>query len=270
MEHSSSTPTLTTLAVPPRFAGPPSSANGGYLAGRLAAHVPTHGAVQVTLRVPPPLDTPMTVERDGDGVRLTTGDRLVAEAAPAALDVDVVEPVAFATAREAATRYGGLEDHPFPHCFVCGPAREPGDGMRLFPGRLDDRADTVAAAWVPDASLGTDHGEAGADGSAGEGLTPAAGGDAAEAAEEFVWAALDCPGGWAVDLTGRPMVLGRMTCQVDEIPRVGEQCVVMGRVLGQEGRKTFTTTTAYDTDGRVLGRAHAVWIAVDPATLGDL
>jgi hypothetical protein len=260
MEHSSPSPTLTTLTVPARFAGPPSSANGGYLGGRLAAHVPTHGAVQVTLRVPPPLDTPMTAGREGDGVRLTAGDRLVAEAVPAGLDVDLVEPVGFAQAQEAAARYGGLDDHPFPRCFVCGPAREAGDGMRLFPGRLDDRADTVAAAWVPDASLvsGRDPDAEADDGAA-----------AGEAAEEFVWAALDCPGGWAVDLTGRPMVLGRMTCQVDEIPRVGEPCVVMGRVLGQEGRKTFTTTTAYDGDGRVLGRAHAVWVAVDPATLGD-
>ncbi|MGH8868049.1 MAG: hypothetical protein ACRDYU_08645 [Actinomycetes bacterium] len=233
--------------MPARFAGPPGSANGGYLCGRLSAHVPTHGAVVVTLRLPPPLDAPMTVERHGDGAHLLANDRLVAEAMPAELDVDVVEPVDHAEAVQAATRYDGFTDHPFPACFVCGPERAAGDGLRLFPGRVQDQTDSVAGAWVPDASLAHP--------------------DQDEVPEEFVWAALDCPGGWAVGLARRPMVLGRMTGQVDAIPKIGERCVVMGRVLGQEGRKAFTTSTAYDGDGRVLGRAHAVWIAVDPSTL---
>jgi len=245
-----STPTTTvpTLTVPARFCGPPGSANGGYVSGRLAEFVPTYGAVVVTLRVPPPLETGMTVERVGeDAARLLACERLVAEAAPAELDVDLVEPVPFAEAEAAGARFGGLTEHPFPTCFVCGTDRGPGDGLRLRPGPLDERPDTVAAAWVPDASLA----------SPGEDELP----------EELVWAALDCPGGWAVGITGRPMVLGRMTGQMDALPPVGDRCVVMGRLLGREGRKAFTTTTLYDGDGRVLGRAHAVWIAVDPATV---
>jgi hypothetical protein len=39
----------------------------------------------------------------------------------------------------------------------------------------------------------------------------------------------------------------------------------MGRWLGEDGRKTFTATTMYDADGRILARARHVWIAVDPA-----
>ncbi len=27
----------------------------------------------------------------------------------------------------------------------------------------------------------------------------------------FLWAALDCPSGWAIDLEGRPSVLGQMS-----------------------------------------------------------
>lgn len=244
------TTTASDLVVPARFTGPPRSANGGYVSGRLASFVPTHEAAAVTLRVPPPLDTTMAVDRDGDVARLRVGDRLVAEAAPGTLDIDLIELVDYADAQEAATRYPGLASHPFPTCFVCGTEREPGDGLRLFPGPVTGRPDTVAAAWVPHHSL--------------------AGGEPDEVAEEFVWAALDCPGGWAVDLAGRPMVLGRMTAQVDALPVVGDRCVVMGRLLGQEGRKTFTSTTAYDGDGRVLGRAHAVWLTVDAATLATL
>ncbi len=58
------------------------------------------------------------------------------------------------------------------------------------------------------------------------------------------------------------MVLGRMTAAVDASPVVGDPYVVVGRHLRDDGRKTFTASTAYDGDGRVLGRAEAVWIAL--------
>jgi hypothetical protein len=58
------------------------------------------------------------------------------------------------------------------------------------------------------------------------------------------------------------MVLGRMTAAVDALPVVGDPCVVVGQRLRDEGRKTFTASTAYDSDGRVLGRAEALWIAL--------
>ncbi|HLZ39040.1 MAG TPA: hypothetical protein VKP64_15110 [Mycobacteriales bacterium] len=239
---------LTThLTVPARFAGPPGSANGGYMAGRLAAFVvaqPGPDAAVVTLRRPPPIEAAMDVVRDGDRVEVRHDGQLVAEAAPARLDVDVVPPVSAGEAAAAAQRYRGRELHPFPGCFVCGIAREAGDGLRLEPGSV--APDTVAALWRPHPSLTRD----------------------GRTAPEFVWAALDCPGGWAVDLLGRPMVLGRVTGQVEAVPEVGEDVVVMGKLVGQEDRKSFSVTTAYDADSRVLGRASAVWIAVDPATIG--
>ena len=100
---------------------------------------------------------------------------------------------------------------------------------------------SIATTWVPHPSL------AGPDGS----VPP-----------ELVWAALDCPGGWSSDLVARPMVLGRMTAAVQARPAVGERCVVVGRVLGTAGRKTFTASTAYDSDRRVLGHAESTWIAL--------
>ncbi len=33
-----------------------------------------------------------------------------------------------------------------------------------------------------------------------------------------MWAALDCPGGWAVPLEGRPYVLGALAVRVDSLP----------------------------------------------------
>ncbi|HEY9377272.1 MAG TPA: hypothetical protein VIQ02_09285, partial [Jiangellaceae bacterium] len=60
------------------------------------------------------------------------------------------------------------------------------------------------------------------------------------------------------------MVLGRMTAQVSAVPAAGEQCIVMGQLLGSEGRKTWTATSAYGADGRELGRAHSTWLTVQP------
>lgn len=230
-----------SLTVGRRFRGPSDSGNGGYVCGLLAeragAVVGETGAV-VTLRTPPPLDAPLAVVADGDGgVRLMRGDTMVAEASRSRLEVDPVAPVEAAAARAASETYPGLVTHPFPECFVCGPQREPGDGLRLFPGRLGDGR--TACIWA---------------------VTPEFAGR-----PELVWAALDCPGGWSAEIEGRPMVLGRLTAVVDSVPGAGEDCVVMGRLLGAEGRKTWTASTVYGGDGRELGRAHATWISIAPA-----
>jgi hypothetical protein len=235
---------------------------GAFLAGHAARTDGANGAgaVEVTLRKPPPLETAMLLRDDTDHTQGTAGnhathnqhtlltltldDQVVAHARTGALGADPVDAVSLADAREAETSYAGLTEHPFVSCFACGPEREPGDGLRLHPGRLADGR--TACTWTPDPSLATDD-------------------DAAAVRPEFTWAALDCPGGWTTDVVGRPMVLGRITGEVYAPAEVGERHVVMGRLLGEDGRKTFTATTLYDSDGRVVARAEHVWIAVDPA-----
>ncbi|MDQ4085999.1 MAG: hypothetical protein M3165_09300 [Actinomycetota bacterium] len=231
-----------------RFSGPPGSANGGYTAGVLATEFVRDregvDTTEVTLRRPPPLDTTLALRRTVETASLWHGEDLVAEAREGELTADPVDAVSLADARDAETTYAGLIRHPFPSCFTCGPDREAGDGLRLRPGRLGDGR--TACAWTPDKSLAdTD--------------------EPARVRPEFVWASLDCPGGWTADIEGRPMVLGRMTAEAYAPAEVGERHVVMGRLLRQEGRKTFTATTLYDSDGRVVARAQHVWIAVDPA-----
>jgi hypothetical protein len=230
-----------TLKIDRRYRGPSDSGNGGYVCGLLAAQAGSRvggsGAV-ITLRTPPPLDTAMSVVSDGDGlVRLLDGPTVVADASRSRLDVDPVEPVEAARARAAHEHYAGLRTHPFPECFVCGPQRDAGDALALYPGRLGDGR--TACVWSVTHEL------------AGR--------------PEIVWAALDCPGGWSAEIEGRPMVLGRMTGLVVDVPSSGEECVVMGRLLGEEGRKTWTSSTVYGSDGREIGRAHAVWITVASA-----
>lgn len=226
------------MIIPGRFNGPPGSANGGYTCGMLASYVQIAAdgarAVAVTLRQPPPLDRVLTLSTSGEEVSVYDGERLVASGAPVPEFSD--EPVPPATFDEALTlgaSYPGHVAHPFPTCFVCGPERE--DGLRLFPGRLSDGR--TAAAWhVPE-----------------------------DVSTNLVWAALDCPGGWTIGIESRPYVLGRLTAAVSEVPGPGEECVVMGRLVGTEGRKAYADTTLYSSTGSVLARAHAVWIALPTA-----
>ncbi|MGH3498508.1 MAG: hypothetical protein ACRDP1_13690 [Nocardioidaceae bacterium] len=242
------------VTIDPRFRGPVSSGNGGYTAGLLAQvlltttslpdpHDQAPQAVEVTLRMPPPLGRPLRVETFEDGVRMLDSDALVGTAVLAELDpTRCVDAVSESAALAAEAAYRGLVSHPFPECFVCGTARTRGDGLALRPGTVSDGR--TACTWRPDPSLAD-----------AEGLVR----------PEFVWAALDCPGGWTADLEGRPLVLGRMTACVDARPRVDELHVVTGSLLGAEGRKTFSASAVHDSDGRVVGRAAHTWIEIDPA-----
>ena len=242
-----------TLTIEARYRGPARSGNGGYTAGSLAARLPESGGhpVEVTLRTPPPLDTALEVTVDGATTRLLDGDAVVAEARLVPDGLVAVDAVAPDVAAAAMASYAGLRKHPFPGCFACGPDRGPGDGLQVFPGPVPGTDDTVASLWVPHPAF-------------------AERGDLVDAVEHVgvavTWAALDCVGGWSEDLEGRPMVLGRMTARVDALPVVGEPHVVVGRRQGVDGRKSFTASTLYDGDGRVVATARHVWIAVDPRT----
>jgi len=141
-----------SLVIPPRFCGPPGSGNGGYVCGRIAAYV--DGPATVTLRRPPPLATPMAVERDGGSVRIHHGPALIAEAAssPGGPALQIPGPVTTAEAHAVAGGAPYYADPVFPDCFVCGTGRRPGDGLRIFPWPLPGRP-VWAAPWTPDPSV---------------------------------------------------------------------------------------------------------------------
>ena len=229
-----------SLTIPARFIGPPSSANGGYTCGLLAGLVGTE-EVTVSLRRPPPVGDALTVVRGAEGVELREGDALVADGAPAELLLDV--PDAISPDEAAAASRRGSEHwcvhHPFPTCFVCGPEREPGDGLRLFPGALRDGM--FATDWTPDGSLddGTGH------------VRP-----------ECVWAALDCPTSAPVAnfATGPPMVLARLTARLGCSVEVGERHAIVSWPLGANGRKHDAACALFDSEGRLLCASRALWI----------
>ena len=142
---------MTSLLVPRRFCGPPVSGNGGWTAGALAALTGHSGAVEVTLRQPPPLEVAMPVHPEGGRFVARWGEDAVAEARPVADTLEPVEPVDPETAGAAEAAYAGHGTHPFPTCFACGPARAEGDGLRIFPGSV--APSRVAATWRPGPDL---------------------------------------------------------------------------------------------------------------------
>lgn len=247
------------LSVLPRFRGPPDSANGGYFAGLVAALAPT--IVRVRLRRPPPLAKPLQVQvrtgsenqpGDDPSYVVLDGELEIAEARAANLPPlsEVPPGVPYMAALVASRRFAGFARHIFPGCFVCGTERARGDGLRLFPGPVVLRSDAtqiVAAPWMPDASLGL------ADG---------------KVAPEFIHAALDCPGGFAVQQQrSERMLLGEFTAHVDRRVRIDEPCVVIGWAIRSEGRRHEAGTALFDEDGELCARAHALWIEPrDPAT----
>lgn len=216
-----------------RYRGPLTSANGGYACGRLAAFVDAR-EVEVTLRLPPPLDRPLVVERADGHVLLLDGSAVVAEARPAPVDVDPPAAVALADAQAARERHVRDWTPDFAECYVCG-VRE--DGLEIRAGVVAGREPLHAA---PVRLL--------------------------ESGPEFVWAAIDCPGAYAVGAEGRgDIVLGRMTARVERVPSVAEECVVTSWPLGEDGRKLHAGTALFSAAGEFLAVARQTWIAPKPS-----
>lgn len=224
------------ITVNSRFCGPPDSANGGYISGRIGAYF--DGPAEITLRIPPPLGVPMKAVWEGDDyLRVMLNDTLVAEAKPAAISLDIPHPPEFEEAQAAVPFYTGFQHHAFPGCFVCGPNREASDGLRIFPGRVKDR-NIVASPWIPDVSLGD-----------GQGF----------AKREFVWAALDCPGAFATGDRYEPVLLGRLAAEIIAPVVIGLPHIVIGWKEGQEGRKLYSGTAVFTAGGKLCGAAKAIW-----------
>jgi len=222
---------VDTIVVGGRYNGPSESGNGGYSCGLIAAAT---GNDEVTLRLPPPLDVPLRVEDGG----VYDGDRLVATTAISDADAPVLPAFpGYDAARAAEERYEGLRDHPFPTCFACGPRRT--DGLGLRPAQVGD---VYATTWTPRDDVA----------------------DGGRVRDEFVWAALDCPGGWALMQTGEaPILLGRLAVSITGDVRAGRPHVVLAwRRAERDGRKNFAATAVCDAAGTPLATGVATWIAV--------
>jgi hypothetical protein len=238
------------ITIHRRFNGPPNSGHGGYVCGLIADRIGS--CVEVTLRSPPPLDRPLTVETVESGeVRLSDAEIIIAEGRKAELHLDIPDPPTFEESKIAAERYPGFESHPFPTCFGCGHKRDEGDGLRIFSGPVNER-EIMVAPWRPDDSLA---------------------GETGRVRTEFLWAALDCPAGWAVVnllnvlYPDTPYILlGRFVAEVKEGLKSGQNCVTIGWPIGNDGRKLFGGSAIFLESGELLAAGKTTWIAIQPGT----
>lgn len=221
-------PQSETVVIDRRFRGPPTSANGGYACGLLGVRLGP--SADVSLRLPPPLETPLHVQ---DGRLLDDEQRVVAEGQ--AVELDVQPPPAPSVEEVRAAPDPDMSRHPFPGCYVCGPDRAPGDGLRLY-GRPVPGFEGVAAVW-----------------------------NVEEAPEPLiVWAAMDCLTAGACDLQA-PSVLARLGVALRAPVQAGPH-VIHSWPTATDGRKHFSEEALYDGEGNVLAVARALWIELrDPS-----
>lgn len=236
---------VETVVIPRRFNGPPTSGHGGYSAGVVGVLV--GGPAEVTLRRPPPLDTPMAVERVDGRIAVRDGDVLVMEAQPTVVDVGAIPRVTTDEAvagRKWALEYIAREGHPFSTCFGCGPDREDGEALRLFAGLVPGR-DVAAVAWTPDPSFADANGA----------VRP-----------EILWSAIDCPSGAPIQLVEhdtRPVVvLGRLAVDIHHRVSAGKPHLLVSWLLGVDGRKFHTAVALTTLDGETLAVGRATWVSI--------
>jgi len=250
---------MKSVVIEKRFCGPPRSANGGYVCGLLAAHI--DGNAEITLLAPPPLGRPLDIVADEHGVELRMEETTLATGRRVRIDIPEIPIVSLCEAQDAVRRSPYDESrHPLPMCFVCGPARVDGDGLRIIPSPVPPRPDyksgMLAAPWVPYSNLASEDGAV---------------------AAEFIWAALDCPTGYAgvgaqhLGMTGaEAILLGRMSARIERRPFPGDRCIIIAWPNGRDGRKLFATGALLSSDGKFLAVAQATWLLVDRRIqLGD-
>ncbi|HEX7287202.1 MAG TPA: hypothetical protein VF532_13530 [Candidatus Angelobacter sp.] len=248
----------TNFTIPRRFCGPPDSGNGGYTCGLLAREL--GGVVECTLRAPVPLEVALQFERTEAGGNLRHEGKLIVEGAPTTIAVTPPAPVSVQAATDSMAASPALDPkHPFPTCFVCGPKRGVHDGLRIFPAAFFSKtagassqaeggsapAETsplFVAAWIPDTEFGD-----------GDQLLRS----------EFLWAAMDCPTGFAAGFpTVGTLVTGRLAVQQLTPIRTGASCVLMSWPLGIEGRKHFSAACLYQNK-ELCAVAKATWVRIE-------
>jgi hypothetical protein len=123
--------------------------------------------------------------------------------------------------------------------------------LRIFPGLVSGRDATYAAPWTTDASLADESGQV---------------------APEFLWAALDCAGAFAVNEPPRGLaLLGRMAAKIERAVRAGDRLVVVAWPIALADRRLVAGTAICRSDGTVCAVARSTWVPTcQPAQLGQM
>ena len=228
-----------TITFPETFNGGIGYAQGGYIAGRLAALV--GGPAYTTFRAPTPLETPLAVERKNGGVQIITQDNvLVAEAIPREFEIKVPPCPDRAAVVAARPNYRGFKDEGGNTCYVCSPHRGPEECMQIYAAPVSKNI--VASLWKPEEKYAKD----------------------GVVLPEFVWSALDCPSGFAAmidfaEFQG-PAMTGGLGAELINPISANEEYIATGWHMGSEGRKHSAGSAIYSLGGQLMAVAESLWI----------
>ncbi len=240
-------PSAISVSIDRQFNGPPKSGNGGYVAGMTADLLLGEGsgnaAFEVSLKAPPPLDTPLDAVTDETGkLTLMEGDKPVVDGR---LLNDWTLDLPPFSARAALSTSVFESTLGFDECFVCGSNRKKGDGLCLRAEQQPDPSDHWIAPFdVDPAFCGTD----------------------GVLARRYMVSALDCPG-YAAVAAGELAVLARFRFRISGRLTAGDQAEVHAWPIQSSGRKRVAGTAILDPTGGVVGYAEALWIVIRPDQL---
>ena len=229
------------IIVSKRYCGPPNSVNGGYCCGLIASQIGP--SAKVRLHAPPPLEATLTLVKEEDGVELRDGDTLLGSGSSHELVIDLPKAPSLHEALEAQQRFPAYEGHAFPGCFVCGPDREAGDGLRIFPGPvIQDDWSLLACQWSPNDEFYDES-------------------DCVR--HEIVWAALDCPSYFAISQDRLPVaLLGEIELSIAAEAKRGDSFVIFSWPISSKGRKHIGGAALANAKGEVLAYAKGTWIEI--------
>ena len=234
------------ITIASAFNGPPNSGNGGYAAGILSRLFETPHTVRIS--APIPLDTPLAVYNRDSKLVAALGETPILTARPGGVTLTPPAPPSMEAALKAAANPTSFGAGGPSTCFVCGRNRKDGEGLHIHCGRLGDTLE-AASVWTPHANFddGTGH------------VRP-----------EYIWAALDCPGGFALPLIETTYLLGEMTAAIHRPVPIGEPVIVHAWHEWSDGRKHFAGTSLHAADGTLLAQADTLWIGLTPEQAGRL
>lgn len=233
------------ITIPRQFNGPPASGHGGYVAGVFSRFFDAPHTVRIS--APIPLETPLAVSGDGDRLEARNGDTLILSARRNQVTLTPPPPPSLDAARKAAANPTSFGAGGPSTCFVCGRNRKPGEGLHIHCGRIDETH--AASVWTPHRNF------CDADGN----VRP-----------EYVWAALDCPGGFSLPLSETTYLLGEMTVRFHRPVPCGGEIIVHAWRAWSDGRKHFAGTALHATDGTLLAQADTLWIELTPEQARNL
>lgn len=220
------------LSIENRFRGFPEIAHGGYTGGQLAEMIGDEVAVR--FERPIPTETELTIVASDDAIEVVADGEVMATAVSTSVDVEVPDLPDPGEVLDATASYLGHHEHPYPDCFVCGPERPEGDGLRLFPGPVGS-GDVLATPWTPHPNRADE-----------DGLVD----------RGFVWSALDCPSIWAVMERAPPdsprhVVTGELAVRDAEPVRAGEPHFVVAWPLEHDEGTRRAGAAVIDESGEI-------------------